>query len=66
MAHRPAASLLPGRYLYAGSARGPGGMRARLDRHLRRNKGRTGTSTRLRPWRGRVERGFSQMGTTAP
>nr|WP_294552809.1 GIY-YIG nuclease family protein [uncultured Rhodopila sp.] len=31
--------LLPaGRYLYAGSARGPGGMRARLARHQRADK----------------------------
>lgn len=27
-----------GRYLYAGSARGPGGLRARIARHLRRTK----------------------------
>ena len=31
---RPEAVLPPGRYLYAGSARGPGGLRARLARHL--------------------------------
>ena len=31
--------VLPaGLYLYAGSARGPGGIRARVARHLRRNK----------------------------
>ena len=30
--------LQPGRYLYAGSARGPGGMRARLARHQRADK----------------------------
>lgn len=31
--------LLPaGRYLYCGSARGPGGLRARLGRHMRRGK----------------------------
>ncbi|MDR2856900.1 MAG: GIY-YIG nuclease family protein [Novosphingobium sp.] len=27
-----------GRYIYAGSARGPGGIRARVNRHLRRDK----------------------------
>ncbi|HJM50199.1 MAG TPA: DUF123 domain-containing protein [Alphaproteobacteria bacterium] len=32
--------LAPGPYLYAGSARGPGGPRARLARHLRRQKPR--------------------------
>ena len=30
--------LAPGWYIYAGSARGPGGLRARLTRHLRRGK----------------------------
>lgn len=30
----PRASLLPGWYAYAGSARGPGGLRARIGRHL--------------------------------
>lgn len=35
---KPAASLDPGRYLYCGSARGPGGLRARLGRHMRRGK----------------------------
>ncbi len=34
----PPAILLPGWYLYAGSARGPGGIRARVARHLRRDK----------------------------
>ncbi|HYA22015.1 MAG TPA: DUF123 domain-containing protein [Thermoproteota archaeon] len=28
----------PGLYLYVGSARGPGGLRARVARHLRRDK----------------------------
>jgi len=28
----------PGLYLYVGSARGPGGLRARVGRHLRRDK----------------------------
>ena len=31
-----ARDLAPGWYLYAGSARGPGGIRARVGRHLRR------------------------------
>ena len=35
---KPAATLKPGRYLYCGSARGPGGLRARLGRHMRRGK----------------------------
>jgi len=30
--------LPPGCYVYAGSAYGPGGLRARVGRHLRRNK----------------------------
>lgn len=30
--------LPPGRYLYCGSAYGPGGLRARIARHLRRRK----------------------------
>jgi Uri superfamily endonuclease len=30
--------LKPGIYVYIGSARGPGGLRARIERHLRRNK----------------------------
>lgn len=34
-------SILPaGRYVYAGSAYGPGGLKARLSRHLRRDKKR--------------------------
>ena len=36
----PPGRLDPGWYLYAGSARGPGGIRARAGRHLRRD-GRT-------------------------
>ena len=35
---KPTARLGPGRYLYCGSARGPGGIRARLARHMRRGK----------------------------
>jgi Uri superfamily endonuclease len=30
--------LIPGRYLYCGSAKGPGGIRARIAHHLRRGK----------------------------
>jgi len=30
----------PGLYLYVGSARGPGGLRARVNRHVRRDKSR--------------------------
>jgi len=33
-----AAPLAPGRYAYGGSAYGPGGLRARIGRHLRRDK----------------------------
>lgn len=36
--HRREAVLPAGRYLYAGSARGPGGLRARLARHMRADK----------------------------
>ena len=32
------ATLLPGWYLYCGSANGPGGMQSRLKRHFRRDK----------------------------
>lgn len=32
--------IAPGRYVYVGSARGPGGIRARLKRHLARDKKR--------------------------
>jgi len=32
--------LGPGQYLYAGSAYGPGGLKARIARHMRRNKTR--------------------------
>ncbi len=31
-------ALAPGRYLYCGSAKGPGGLRARVARHLRHGK----------------------------
>ncbi|MDA8230600.1 MAG: GIY-YIG nuclease family protein [Magnetospirillum sp.] len=34
----PMAGLPAGRYLYCGSARGPGGLRARLGRHMRKGK----------------------------
>lgn len=33
----PATEIGPGRYAYVGSARGPGGIRARVRRHLRRH-----------------------------
>jgi Uri superfamily endonuclease len=32
------ATLSPGLYLYCGSARGPGGLQARIARHVRRDK----------------------------
>jgi Uri superfamily endonuclease len=35
---KPGAGLDPGRYLYCGSAKGPGGIRARLGRHMRCGK----------------------------
>src|SRR5262245_21907304 len=35
---RMAGRLPPGLYLYCGSARGPGGLRARISRHMRRGK----------------------------
>ena len=35
---RRAAELPPGLYVYIGSARGPGGLRARVRRHARREK----------------------------
>lgn len=34
----PRSVLAPGRYAYCGSARGSGGLRARIARHLQRNK----------------------------
>lgn len=34
----PPVVLAAGRYVYAGNARGPGGIRARVGRHLRRGK----------------------------
>ena len=34
----PRATLPAGRYAYCGSAHGPGGLRARIGRHLRRDK----------------------------
>lgn len=33
--NRPSMSLFPGLYVYAGSANGPGGLRARVGRHLK-------------------------------
>ncbi len=38
IASLPAAVLPPGRYVYCGSAHGPGGIRARVGRHLRAGK----------------------------
>jgi histidyl-tRNA synthetase len=35
---RPPASLAAGCYLYCGSAKGPGGLRARIARHMRHGK----------------------------
>lgn len=35
---KPATALPAGRYVYCGSAYGPGGLRARVGRHLRRDK----------------------------
>jgi Uri superfamily endonuclease len=35
---RPKGVLAPGIYLYCGSANGPGGLKARLGRHLRKDK----------------------------
>jgi Uri superfamily endonuclease len=37
-APKPGARLMPGVYLYLGSANGPGGLRARVARHLRVDK----------------------------
>jgi len=36
----PPMTLPAGAYIYAGSAKGPGGLRARIGRHLRRDKPR--------------------------
>jgi Uri superfamily endonuclease len=38
IARKPPMELAAGRYLYCGSAKGPGGLRARLARHMRRGK----------------------------
>lgn len=38
LSNRPPASLARGCYLYCGSAKGPGGLRARIGRHMRRGK----------------------------
>ena len=42
-------ALHPGYYLYVGSAHGPGGLRARLGRHLRRNPTRRWHIDYLKP-----------------
>ncbi len=39
MRSNPAAALAAGRYVYCGNAYGPGGIGARVARHLRRDKG---------------------------
>jgi Uri superfamily endonuclease len=44
-----------GYYLYVGSARGPGGLRARLGRHMRRGKSVHWHIDYLRPWAEPVE-----------
>ncbi|CAA7626023.1 conserved hypothetical protein [Candidatus Terasakiella magnetica] len=38
LAGRPEITLAPGHYLYCGSARGPGGIKARVGRHMQREK----------------------------
>ena len=38
--NRPSVPLLPADYIYAGSANGPGGLKARVSRHMRRGKRR--------------------------
>ncbi len=38
IASLPRAVLAPGRYAYCGSAYGPGGLKARIGRHLRQDK----------------------------
>ncbi len=35
---KPRVCLTSGRYIYAGSANGPGGLKARVSRHMRRTK----------------------------
>ncbi len=35
---RPEVTLSPGHYLYCGSASGPGGIKARVGRHMQKNK----------------------------
>jgi Uri superfamily endonuclease len=74
--------LLPGRHVYVGSAHGPGGLRGRLARHVRRDRRQhwhidylTGiapvSSIYCRPHTGRLECLWSQRllglpGATAP
>ncbi len=38
LTQRPEVTLPPGHYLYCGSARGPGGIKARVGRHMQKNK----------------------------
>jgi Uri superfamily endonuclease len=55
--NRPSVSLVPGDYIYAGSANGPGGLKARVSRYMLRGKRRrwhidelTETGDVLRAW----------------
>ncbi len=57
LSNKRSVSLMPGRYIYAGSANGPGGLKARVSRHMRRAKRRrwhidqlTETSNVLGAW----------------
>jgi Uri superfamily endonuclease len=38
IARQPPQALAPGHYLYCGSANGPGGLKSRLARHMRKGK----------------------------
>ena len=38
LAGRPEVTLAPGHYLYCGSAHGPGGIKARVGRHMQKGK----------------------------
>ena len=54
---RSPTALTPGRYLYCGSAKGPGGLKARVSRHMRRRKAVRWHVDRLTA-RGRVAGGW--------
>ncbi len=57
------ATLAPGHYLYLGSARGPGGIRARVARHLRRDKAKHWHVDHLTGrWLGRITRVIAAPG----